>query len=150
MCHYYAQTLSYTRCRCWPRHVLPDCCWSECRKAMANGHRCSKPTPARGKNGKILVTGLTRKCGDCPQCPPLINKGMFLSGYSSTITHVEQAMLCHYTAIQALKALSVSCQLSTNLPMTPGELAPTLSACRKPESRPYQGIASVHYIMRDS
>jgi len=74
MCHYFDQSFYYSKCRAEPKHIQLNRDWDECDKAKANGHYCADASPAKGKGGKVLVMGSSKRPGDCPQCPPELLK----------------------------------------------------------------------------
>ncbi|KAF2212850.1 hypothetical protein CERZMDRAFT_90678, partial [Cercospora zeae-maydis SCOH1-5] len=70
MCHYIDQSFYYSKCRAQARHIQGVRRWDECQRAKENGHHCPDALPAKDLGGNVIVTGSSKRPGECPQCPP--------------------------------------------------------------------------------
>ncbi|KAH6715882.1 hypothetical protein BKA61DRAFT_573735 [Leptodontidium sp. MPI-SDFR-AT-0119] len=61
------QSYYFSKCRADPKHIQLNRDWDECNQAEAND--CADAPPAKGKGGKMLVMGSSKRPSDCPQCP---------------------------------------------------------------------------------
>lgn len=68
MCHYLDQKVHYQKCANKPKHINNKRSWDKCPKALKEGYTCTDATPAKGKNGKVILMASTTQKGSCPKC----------------------------------------------------------------------------------
>jgi hypothetical protein len=74
MCYYINQSFYYSKYRAQPRHIESVWKWDECDQAKKNGHYCPDTSPAKDLSRNVIVTGSSKRPGECPQYLPLIGQ----------------------------------------------------------------------------